>query len=234
MPVIMSNDGAIDYTKSPPAICRKPPPVPAMVVERRRSISPSRQADVSWKQHIRQMERESSLHRGRRCRNPSAAKLTGLTYLCFRVNGTSMVIVAAIDRSKRAPAVVRQAAELADAYSDELHVVHVLGRSEFLDLEQTSVDDTGQPVPMDQVREVARRIAAETTENVTASAKAVGLVGDPSDEIVRYANEQGGRYIVISGRKRSPVGKAVFGSVTQDVLLEAERPVVTVIRRDEE
>lgn len=145
-----------------------------------------------------------------------------------------MVIVAAIDRSKRAPAVVRQAAELADAYGDELHVVHVLGRLEFLDLEQTSVDDTGQPVPMDQVREVARRIAAETAEKVTASAAAVGRVGDPSDEVIRYADEQDGRYIVISGRKRSPIGKAVFGSVTQNVLLKAERPVVTVIRRDEQ
>lgn len=144
-----------------------------------------------------------------------------------------MTIVAAIDRSSRSPAAVAEAVELADAYDDEVHVVHVLGRSEFLDLERTSVDDTGQPVPMDQVRDVAREIAAETIEEAGTGAEAVGLVGDPADEVLRYADEHDARFVVLAGRRRSPVGKAVFGSVAQDVLLGADQPVVTVIRDDE-
>lgn len=141
-----------------------------------------------------------------------------------------MTIVAAVDRSNRAAAVVEEGAQLADAFGDELHVVHVLGRSEFVELERTSVDDTGQPVPMDEVRRVAREIAGEATADEAPDAEPVGLVGGAADELVRYADDQHARYIVLGGRKRSPVGKAVFGSVTQDVLLEADRPVVAVIR----
>ncbi len=52
--------------------------------------------------------------------------------------------------------------------------------------------------------------------------------GDPADEIVEYAESVDADLIVIPGRKRSAVGKAVFGSVTQDVILTADRPVTIV------
>lgn len=129
---------------------------------------------------------------------------------------------------------VEEGRRLAEAFGDDLHVVHVLGQSEFLELERTSVDDSGQPVPMDEVRDVASAIAAEAAEDVAPDAISVGLVGDASDEIVRHAEDEAARYIVIGGRKRSPVGKAVFGSVTQDVLLSADRPVLSVIAQPPE
>lgn len=150
------------------------------------------------------------------------------------VDATGMTVVAAVDRSSRGPDVVEEGRRLAAAFEDELHVVHVLGQSEFLELERTSVDDTGQPVPMDEVRAVAGTIAGEAATDVAPDAETVGLVGDASDEIVRYAAEVDARYVVIGGRKRSPVGKAVFGSVTQDVLLSADRPVLSFIQRTTE
>jgi nucleotide-binding universal stress UspA family protein len=149
-------------------------------------------------------------------------------------DGLAMTVVAAVDRSNRGPDVVEEGRRLADAFGDELQVVHVLGQSEFLELERTSVDDTGQPVPMDEVREMAGTIATEAAADVAPDARAVGLVGDAADEIVRYAEAEDARYIVIGGRKRSPVGKAVFGSVTQDVLLSADRPVLSFIQRTTE
>lgn len=144
-----------------------------------------------------------------------------------------MTIVAAVDRSARAPAAVAEAVELADAYGDDVHVVHVLNQAEFIELERTSVDDTGQPVSMDTVREVARDITQDVVDKVDADAEAVGLVGNPADEVLRYADENDARFIVLAGRRRSPVGKAVFGSVAQDVLLGADCPVVTVMADEE-
>ena len=52
--------------------------------------------------------------------------------------------------------------------------------------------------------------------------------GDPADEIVEYADSVDADTIIVPGRKRSPVGKAVFGSVTQDVILDSDRPVTIV------
>jgi nucleotide-binding universal stress UspA family protein len=50
--------------------------------------------------------------------------------------------------------------------------------------------------------------------------------GDADADIVAVADGNDVDAIVMSGRKRSPVGKAIFGSITQSVILETDRPVV--------
>lgn len=53
--------------------------------------------------------------------------------------------------------------------------------------------------------------------------------GDPAEEIISVARTEGIGMILMGGRKRSPVGKALFGSVSQNVLLNSERPVMVII-----
>lgn len=50
--------------------------------------------------------------------------------------------------------------------------------------------------------------------------------GDPVQAILQVGNYVGADVIVMGGRKRSPLGSALFGSVSQQVTLEADRPVV--------
>jgi len=57
--------------------------------------------------------------------------------------------------------------------------------------------------------------------------------GDPGTEIIAAADALEADSICVSGRKRSPSGKAVFGSITQDVILSSNRPVLTVPKADE-
>ncbi|WIV65919.1 universal stress protein [Natrialbaceae archaeon AArc-T1-2] len=140
-----------------------------------------------------------------------------------------MVIVAAVNETERAGAVVEEARTLADRFDDELHVVHVLTRSEFTDIEQEQVKQTGQPAGKQNVEELAADIATELAEQVTDEFTPVGLIGDPDERIVRYAREQDARYTVIGGRKRSPIGKAVFGSTAQSVLMSSDQSVLVVI-----
>ena len=48
----------------------------------------------------------------------------------------------------------------------------------------------------------------------------------PADTILDAAEEYDADLICIGGRKRSPAGKALFGSVTQAVILNSDRPVI--------
>jgi nucleotide-binding universal stress UspA family protein len=58
-----------------------------------------------------------------------------------------------------------------------------------------------------------------------------GGVGDHGKEIVAIAKDVDADLVLVGGRRRSPAGKAVFGSTAQEVMLEAPCPV-TFVRAD--
>ncbi|MFU8866326.1 universal stress protein [Natronococcus sp.] len=59
-------------------------------------------------------------------------------------------------------------------------------------------------------------------------------VGEPAETILAAAGERDSDAIVIGIQKRSPVGKVLFGSVAQGVILDSDRPVTTVPAAEEE
>lgn len=142
-----------------------------------------------------------------------------------------MVVIAAVDRSAEGKRVVAEAATLAEAFDDALHVVHVLSRSEFTEIGMEGIDE-GQTADLDEIRETAAEFARKAAEDVDVPFEAIGLIGKAAEEVTKYANNNDARYLVVGGRDRSPAGKAIFGSVTQDVLLNAEQPVVAVLQRE--
>jgi len=50
----------------------------------------------------------------------------------------------------------------------------------------------------------------------------------PGDDLVQFAKDHGADEIIVGVEKKSKVGKFVFGSNAQYVILEAHCPVVTV------
>lgn len=52
--------------------------------------------------------------------------------------------------------------------------------------------------------------------------------GDPVSTIISTSEEVNAETILVTNPERTPVGKVVFGSVTQGVILKAQRPVLVV------
>lgn len=76
------------------------------------------------------------------------------------------------------------------------------------------------------------KVVLETRDSLDEAGIATELRREhdaPSEAILAVADELGVDLIVMSGRKRSGVGKVIFGSVTQGVLLNADVPVTIVM-----
>jgi nucleotide-binding universal stress UspA family protein len=85
-------------------------------------------------------------------------------------------------------------------------------------------DDNPEGASVHQVEAVR-----ETKDRLEAAGVTVELLessGDPAGEVLRYAEEYDVDQICVGGRKRTPAGKALFGSVTQDVILGTHCPVL--------
>ncbi|QLG49330.1 universal stress protein [Natrinema halophilum] len=70
------------------------------------------------------------------------------------------------------------------------------------------------------------RRAQERIEEAGIEVTILENSGDTEADILKEADTYDVDSIVLGGRKRSPVGKALFGSTTQGVILNSDRPVV--------
>lgn len=138
-----------------------------------------------------------------------------------------MVIVAAISDSEQSRDIAARADELARAFDDSVALVHIIEETEYTRIveKQSNTRETGTGSVEDNV---AAQAADGLDGVISVDYDVIGRVGDPGKKVVEYAEEVNARYIVIGGRSRSPAGKALFGSVTQSILLNTERPAVTV------
>lgn len=90
----------------------------------------------------------------------------------------------------------------------------------------TMIDDINESLPdirgeSDTVQRVERRL-----EDAGIDVQREEMVGDPADCILQMATDIDADTVVLGARNRSPAGKAIFGSVSQKVILETDRPVL--------
>jgi nucleotide-binding universal stress UspA family protein len=138
---------------------------------------------------------------------------------------SGMPVVAAVDQSERAQSVVHRAKQLADDTGVGLHVVHV-GEADVPSPESGYDADREKRLAAQKATNIARDVGQDVV--AIEEFEPVGREGNPAAELLEHSKAEDAEYIVVSARKQSPVGQAVFGSVTQSLLLNADRPVVAV------
>jgi nucleotide-binding universal stress UspA family protein len=145
-----------------------------------------------------------------------------------------MVILAAVDEKRSPDRIIETAYDLTQAFDDELRVLHVIpeknAEKHFESLRATEeFTDASFSIEIDRAEQIAQTLIETSLEDYSRDDIApVGRTGDPADEIIATADSIDPRYIVVGSRKRTPTGKAIFGSVSQSVILNSERPTVTV------
>jgi nucleotide-binding universal stress UspA family protein len=77
---------------------------------------------------------------------------------------------------------------------------------------------------VEQVKSVKR--ARDHLRDAGVDVELEGGSGDPARTILSVAARTDADQVVVAGRSRTPTGKVLFGSVTQSVILDADRPVV--------
>ena len=171
----------------------------------------------------------------------------------------SMVVLVAVEGKNAPGEKIRVGHRLATTHGEQLVVLHVISQETFDQRHSSSLSgesdgsfgDLGGLAPggdsqrsqtstegtytLETAQRDGQLIAKAATEETLEEATDIsyrGRVGDPAEEILAEAEHENTQYIVIGGRKRSPVGKAFFGSTTQSVLLRATNPVVTVMDQE--
>jgi len=90
--------------------------------------------------------------------------------------------------------------------------------------------EDAEDIPSEFERSATRvgpvRRAKEILEAADVEVEITDDSGDAAERILDYAADHEVDSIVVGGRKRSSVGKALFGSVTQAVLRDTSIPVV--------
>ena len=151
--------------------------------------------------------------------------------------GLDTVLVAVGDKDRdRLEALAATAADIAEPASATVELAHVFTEEEYgRAKDQLDFDDQSEVTPA----EVAKRYVTirEIGDRLEEAGVRFGWHGSLSngtsegERIVELAETVDADLIVVGGRKRSPAGKAIFGSTAQEVMLNSPCPV-TFVRGD--
>jgi len=129
-----------------------------------------------------------------------------------------MKILVGYEESRVADAALKLALKHARAFGAEVLIVTSLEQSPTLKIED-----------IDKVENRLEKIKKSfTAEDIPCEARATVSYQSPGEDLVSFAKENDVDEIIVGVRRRSKVGKLVFGSTAQYVILEADCPVVAV------
>ncbi len=129
-----------------------------------------------------------------------------------------MKIMVGYDQSNVAKEALKLAKKHAKAFDAQVYVVRSLAQSREMKLEDIQ--------KAEQELENIRRSFRD--EGIACKAEAIVSSISPGEDLVQFTNEKEIDQIIIGVKRRSKVGKLIFGSNAQYIILTAPCPVVAV------
>jgi nucleotide-binding universal stress UspA family protein len=127
-----------------------------------------------------------------------------------------------------------EAVDIAGPAGAKVVLAHVFTQEEFeRTLDTLEIDPQAEEATPGNAarRHTTTRELAKMLDEAGLNYEFRGGVGEHGKEIVKIATDVDADLVLVGGRKRSPAGKAVFGSTAQEVMLESPCPV-TFVRAD--
>lgn len=140
----------------------------------------------------------------------------------------ALVVVEATEATKQ---LLREAGELAEGVEAEIILVHVTTEEQYADRADAlaNIPDVDVSYDVTQARDgagqFARDIGNEVLADLDVEFSAIGRLGDKVEEVLAVADEYGCDHLFVTGRQRSPTGKAIFGDRAQALILNFAGPV---------
>lgn len=124
--------------------------------------------------------------------------------------------------------ITRMAGELASGVDAEVYVLHVTTEEEYRNrLDRLGELDVGYDIDtaLKGAQQFAANVSNEVLGDVDVEVHPVGRLGDVEEKVLSAAEEFDCDHLFVAGRRRSPTGKAIFGDLTQSLILNFEGPV---------
>ena len=122
------------------------------------------------------------------------------------------------DGSKMADDVIKLAHEHAKVFKADVYIVTSLEQGP--DLNKEDIDKAES-----KLEKIATSLRAD---DITCDTRVFVSLLSPGEDLVRFAKDNDIYEIIIGVKRRSKVGKLVFGSTAQYIILNASCPVVSV------
>ncbi|AGN00879.1 UspA domain-containing protein [Salinarchaeum sp. Harcht-Bsk1] len=156
-------------------------------------------------------------------------------WLADGAGGLAIVVAVGGRDVQRVDGLADAVADLAGPALANVHVVHAYTPEQFDETtDRLNFPDDAPPEPDEvarrtkAVRDLVDRLETATAEDATRIEVHGTVNEDAGEAIVDLATDVEADRVLVGGRKRSPAGKAVFGSTAQHVLLNADCPVTFV------
>ncbi|WP_435127444.1 universal stress protein [Halobaculum sp. D14] len=140
----------------------------------------------------------------------------------------TILVAVGRDDEARVNRLMEVAIELAEETDSDVVVGHAFETQGDVDdaLDRLDLAD-GSPTDVARRLESVRR-ASRALDDAGVDYEVSGVVGSAGEAISGLAERVGADRVIVGGRKRSPTGKAVFGSAAQRIMLSSPCPVTFV------